>query len=1507
MRMGKTIRQQCSDSFENIGPKFAIKIKPTTLRYAQGQAPTRRHGEDTEKTKNQFHRGDAEARRKPSVVQSGTTPADGRTAKTITLGAEAQNLLFTSWGTAKAVPLQTSKRKRLSLKSVKARSSTQLLLSAVRWILLTLFISIFATSAIAGTQDNVYSVGLANRNLYLVNANGTVTSIFTNYTGTSSAAMAVRASDGMVFFITQVANGPVFTWNPATPATAPVQIGTTGAAIAYIPRLAFSASGLLYAVDTDTTNLYTINQATGAATAVGALSGVPTGLGGDIGFAPDGTLYMVAGTTIYTVPLGGGACTSLGTISGLSGGATAIVGMTFDASGRMLVEDDQNPAQLYSVALPSRVATAFTGTMTTSQGDLASAPRVQISGKIFEDVNYGGGAGRSLAGSSGVGRPNARVELYDAAGNFITSTVTDASGNYTLSGAAGQTYTVRVVDSSVTSSRPGSVGTLIGVQTFRTNGLSGTTGTADTNRVGGEDPTRVDAGNGSTTLAALTAGAATPQSIDSIALGTASVTGVDFGFNFDMIVNTADSGQGSLRQFITNSNTLTNAGLAQVGQTAGVEAGIFMISNGSAVPGLRAGLTNQLTGGIAQIVVTSQLPAITDSSSAIDGTLQTTNVGDTNSGSLGTGGTVGVGSLSLSTVNKPEVQLSAAQGTIGMGLQIQANSITVRGIAIYGFGTAANTNGSANIEIESGFTGALIQQNLLGTIATSFADPGAGTRSLGDNIRSVGGKTGTVSNNLIGFSQGKGIALESTSTGWSVQNNEVRNNGINNSGLGGMNVGTGSTATIQGNLVIASLGPGIDSSASSGSNTMVNNTVTGNGTGSGGSLVDPGVRIFGSSNTVDRNIINANVGAGVLVTSAASTTVITRNSIFANGIVGSVTHKIGIDLLSATDNASLGTSPFVTLNDSGDVDTGGNGLLNFPILQTATVSNGQLTLTGFARPGSIIEFFIASPDPSGFGQGQTYVTTLTEGSGADLDATTGTYGPGIINGIAQGTDTTNRFKFVIALPSGVSLGTVLTSTATLSGATSEFSGNVTVALSTDVSGKVYVDANHNGSPDSGEDWSGGTSVFVNLVKAGAVVQSVTVPAGTGAYIFNNVTTGTYSIVVTNTAAATIAVVPAGFAFVNPTNGSLQINASNDSITNQNFGLFHGSLVSGTVFKDSGAGGGTANNGILDGGEQGIGGVTVKATNGGATTYDTAQTASDGAYTLFITPGATTVAIIETNLANYISTGASVGTTGGAYNRVTDTMTFTKAGEAIYTGVNFGDVPQNTFQNNGAQQGLPGNVLFYAHIFAPGTAGQATFSLVSATAPSNLSFGHVFYQDSNCNGLLDSGEPVITGSVATVAGTNLCIIMKVSIPQGAPFNATDNASITATFVYTNVNPAISATYILNDLTTVGTGTNAGLRLEKVVDKATALPGASLTYTVTFANDSTSPISNLKINDSTPAYTTFVSAACGSPLPNSLTGCAITSPSAGAAGAIQWTFTGTLGPSQTGTVTFVVKIQ
>ena len=108
-------------------------------------------------------------------------------------------------------------------------------------------------------------------------------------------------------------------------------------------------------------------------------------------------------------------------------------------------------------------------------------------------MNYGGGAGRTQAASSGVGVAGARVELFDAAGAFLGATTTDASGNYTFSGAAQNTYTIRVVNSTVPSSRAGYVAGLLPVQTYRTNAATGTP--VDVlDHVGGETPNLADAG-----------------------------------------------------------------------------------------------------------------------------------------------------------------------------------------------------------------------------------------------------------------------------------------------------------------------------------------------------------------------------------------------------------------------------------------------------------------------------------------------------------------------------------------------------------------------------------------------------------------------------------------------------------------------------------------------------------------------------------------------------------------------------------------------------------------------------------------------------------------------------------------------------------------------------------------------------------------------------------------------------------------------------------------------------
>jgi len=494
------------------------------------------------------------------------------------------------------------------------------------------------------------------------------------------------------------------------------------------------------------------------------------------------------------------------------------------------------------------------------------------------------------------------------------------------------------------------------------------------------------------------------------------------------------------------------------------------------------------------------MPAIADASTTVDGTAYSATDGVTvrndNRSALGAGGTAGVDGLPLQTLD-PELEL-AGNGAVLLGLDLQASSATVRNVAVYGFGTKVNVDTDANVRIGA-VAGALIERCVVGTTAGSFSNPGSTAK--GDNIRVVGGG-GTIRNNLVGYSAGRGIALKGGASGFLVEGNEVRGNAAVTTTLAGVALDTTSGATVRGNLVWENKGAGIDTPASAGSNTIINNTISGNGAGA---ALTPGIRLYGTGTTVDRNILTANTGAGVMVTSAASGNTITKNAIYGNGPSSG---QIGIDLLDSKANQNTGTSPFVTLNDSGDGDAGGNGLLNYPVLVNATVVGSNLELSGFARPGSAIELFIADPDPSGFGEGKTYLTTLVEGSSADLDAGTGTYGPASINNLLQGTDTTNRFRFAIPIPGGVALGTWLTATATVSGSTSEFSGKAAVGPFT-LSGTVYEDVNGDGDLS---DKVARPGVAVHLFRDGgdglptgaddAYLASATTDAS-GRYTFNS--------------------------------------------------------------------------------------------------------------------------------------------------------------------------------------------------------------------------------------------------------------------------------------------------------------------------------------------------------------------------------------------------------------------
>ncbi|MBL0230570.1 MAG: DUF11 domain-containing protein [Moraxellaceae bacterium] len=345
------------------------------------------------------------------------------------------------------------------------------------------------------------------------------------------------------------------------------------------------------------------------------------------------------------------------------------------------------------------------------------------------------------------------------------------------------------------------------------------------------------------------------------------------------------------------------------------------------------------------------------------------------------------------------------------------------------------------------------------------------------------------------------------------------------------------------------------------------------------------------------------------------------------------------------------------------------------------------------------------------------------------------------------------------------------------------------------------------------------------------------------------------------------------------------------------------IIRGRVFADNGLGGGTANNGLQNGGELGIGNVIVKLTDCGATDYVFAQTDGSGDYQLIVPALLATGAVlcvVETNLSGYRNTGGSAGTTAGTYNITTDKTQFTYTDGVTYTGVNFGDVAQSQLFTDGNQQSEPNTAVNYAHTFIAGSDGKVSFSTSTLATPNSLFWSNVLYKDSNCNGLLDVGEPTIAGQYTVHAGDTICLINKQFVPSNATQGAMNVVTLSSSFVYDTLAPTVTEVLTRTDTTTVGL--TSTLVLHKAVDKVSALPGETITYTITYSNNGTQAISNIVVNDSVPAFTHSPIATCVMPLPTNLTLCtpSILYP------AIKWNMTGTLAPSQQGQVRFNVTL-
>jgi fibronectin-binding autotransporter adhesin len=391
----------------------------------------------------------------------------------------------------------------------------------------------------------------------------------------------------------------------------------------------------------------------------------------------------------------------------------------------------------------------------------------------------------------------------------------------------------------------------------------------------------------------------------------------------------------------------------------------------------------------------------------------------------------------------------------------------------------------------------------------------------------------------------------------------------------------------------------------------------------------------------------------------------------------------------------------------------------------------------------------------------------------------------------------------------------------------------------------------------------------------------------------------------------------------------------------------GTVISGRVFNDGGApsGGmnsGTPNNGVLDGAEAGLAGLTVSLTDCATTTHASTSTSSTGAYTLNV-PSAQNgqpVCVAVTLPGGQLATGASVGSTptpdgsatdvGGVvytYSRSALRLSFTAPSSGTLA-LNFGLVPVSTWVANNSVTAVAGGVGLHSHRFTAGTGGELTIASGTGTSSPTGQTGweESYFLDSGCTGALSGVAAPISGSIPVLQGDEVCVLMRQQVPGGAINGNSYTVPVQAQLALTGANPGLSVSYSVTNVTTVS---GAAVTLYKQVRNLTtgsgwstgnnAARGDELEYQITFTNTSASPVTEVVINDGTTAWTTWTGAWASS-VPAGLT-CAMNTPgnpapaaavpcspahNGSGKGNLTWTFTGSLQPLATGTLNFTVTV-
>lgn len=352
-------------------------------------------------------------------------------------------------------------------------------------------------------------------------------------------------------------------------------------------------------------------------------------------------------------------------------------------------------------------------------------------------------------------------------------------------------------------------------------------------------------------------------------------------------------------------------------------------------------------------------------------------------------------------------------------------------------------------------------------------------------------------------------------------------------------------------------------------------------------------------------------------------------------------------------------------------------------------------------------------------------------------------------------------------------------------------------------------------------------------------------------------------------------------------------------------------ISGRVFVDNS---GTtldvskAYNGIQDAGEVGIANSTIRLNNCSTTQLASTVTSANGDYTFSIEQSLlpSSFCIVQQNLPEYISVSA-------------DSITVANTSATSYPNNNFADVKLNVLLTEDGQHTITaGEVTDYPHRLSTQAPVWVTkLEQTQSNSNNDQPWQALVYQDTNCNGTVDTGEtvfdPTASGTVLLQPNTDICLVQRVFAPTNIFAGAQHIGTLQASYAVSALNLTDQKTQQRQDVTLIG---SAGLTLTKKVRAVTSCSSTpsdssgflvnneatkqqNLEYEITYKNNSVKNLQNVKVKDSLPTGTNFGSLSCG------LTPSGNTCNATRSGEVLEWTLTGLLKPSATGTLRFCVS--